>query len=464
MDKSVIREMPSIAYHEEQLTDDFRLFVLREVVPELNFQGYKHDAKIEVAGHIFHNLICAGLMGRVVADRRESKAMRTLVWDAVIAAGFAVVALGSESSGFTTRYLAQDRLLEKRRLWKLRMLCDVMLFRNTERGEDPTRLGLVVLHSGNLHWITGEPLPEDERKQPVSIEGRVRLTAQRDANDHRKPDPDAVRNGMEYFRHLEDLIERINANNLEHSWVAKGMRAGVGGPREVSFQPNVCLRQVHAGRLFRCVRLYTWGPLGGQGMTKEQRRTLRIDGEPTVELDFSGCHTRMLCHLKGIPGPKGDVYQPEKVFPIFYSYDNVALSRKAAVRNLVKQATNIIWNTSSRSAAAGAVRRALAQAPQEVRGVVYKVERMHAGDLLRRIESAHPDLADKFYCNAAVDLMTADGNVMKHILLEFADAKKPALAVHDSVVVRVSDRAFAEEVMVRTYQKFFRFPPLVHIA
>ena len=43
-------------------------------------------------------------------------------------------------------------------------------------------------------------------------------------------------------------------------------------------------------------------------------------------------------------------------------------------------------------------------------------------------------------------------------------AGKPALGIHDSLVVRASDRAFAEEVMVRTYQKFFRFPPLVHIV
>ncbi len=53
---------------------------------------------------------------------------------------------------------------------------------------------------------------------------------------------------------------------------------------------------------------------------------------------------------------------------------------------------------------------------------------------------------------------------MRHILLRFADAKKPALGIHDSLVVRKADADFAEEVMTDVYQMFLLHPPLIHRA
>lgn len=45
-------------------------------------------------------------------------------------------------------------------------------------------------------------------------------------------------------------------------------------------------------------RLYT-GKGGHQGLSKLERKTLRINGKPTIELDFGGLHIRMLYHLVG---------------------------------------------------------------------------------------------------------------------------------------------------------------------
>jgi hypothetical protein len=131
----------------------------------------------------------------------------------------------------------------------------------------------------------------------------------------------------------------------------------------------------------------------------------------------------------------------------------------------VKQATNICLNTKSRAQAVAALRKVLDESPRELKHIVYTVERSGASDLLRRIEKAHPELqtAGKFYSEAASELMTADGKMMLHILLKFVAAQKPALGVHDSVVVRESDAAFAEEVMSDVYQQFFPgHLPLIH--
>ena len=57
--------------------------------------------------------------------------------------------------------------------------------------------------------------------------------------------------------------------------------------------------------------------------------------------------------------------------------------------------------------------------------------------------------------------MAMDGALMLHILERFADAKKPALGIHDSLVVRRSDLEFAYRTIWRVYQLCFQFPPVI---
>jgi hypothetical protein len=50
---------------------------------------------------------------------------------------------------------------------------------------------------------------------------------------------------------------------------------------------------------------------------------------------------------------------------------------------------------------------------------------------------------------------------MLHILTRLCDAERPALAIHDSLVVRKSDAAFTKKMMVDVYWQFFGFPPVI---
>jgi hypothetical protein len=440
---------------EQPLTPDFIRFADEELLPRLEFSGYKVARKERIARFILNNLITSGLMGRAVSDTRSTQTnrLRTEVWDAIVKAKMARMAVGSELSRRVTRYCATSWLLERQEMWELRLLC-----------AHEELAGLVVLTSGKVDWLTGLPLPGDQQRKPVPIRERIEATAQRDPDDLRKPDPGAVENGLAYFRALEDVIESINANNLAHSWVARGRGPGADGKgRLVSFQPSVTLRQVHSGQLFRCVRLYTWGPMGAQSMTREQRQSVLIDGEPVVELDFSGYATRMLYHLNHLD-PRDDVYKPEQVCP--RSYPRASRAKKKLLRDLIKCATNICWNTKSRAQAQGAVKKLLGESPKDVQRTIYTIEESGASDLLTRVEDAHPELkaAGKFYSEPGLDLMTADGNVMKNILLRFVKAQKPALGVHDSVVVKATDAEFAAEVMNDVYQSFFGYLPVIHRA
>ena len=194
--------------------------------------------------------------------------------------------MGSENSGKVTRYRATPKLLELKREWELPLLEDVHLLRNTEL-DIPVHHALVVLHSGKKDRLTGRLPPVDDQKHLIPFGEEIEALAQRDGNG--KPYPEAVKHGFEYLRVYEDEIERINRSNTRHGFQAWTTDPKSG--REGVFPVNVCMRQVHVERFHRAARLYSFGELSGQNLSKETRPTMKIDGEPTAELDFSGMAT-----------------------------------------------------------------------------------------------------------------------------------------------------------------------------
>ncbi len=456
-DKEYLRRMKSHRYFEELLPEEFIEFADSECLPRLGLKGYKLEEKRRTARHVLHNLIRYGLWNQTVADPRDnSKAPRPRieVWSAVVEAGMARQATGSEKSGRVTLYFPTNWLLERRELWRLGLL------RHTAYDSG----ALVVLRTGKKDWISGKKLPKEEQDQPVSIRERVELCAQPDPKSGR-PYPEAIENGLSFWREMEERIEKINHNNLLHGWMVPKQKESVDGTTRLTSGPlSVALRQIHSGLLFRGMRLYTWGPMGAQNLPKELRPSMLIDGEPVAELDFSALHVGMLYHFNNTEGPEGDRYKPEQIFPRFYSFKNVPEERRKLVRKLVKRATNACWNTDSISKAENAVHKLFRNAPRDLRNIVYNTEKTNPRDLLQRIEEAHPALVKRgcFYCDVGEDLMATDGKMMLQILLHFADAGKPALGIHDSLVVKRTDADWAEDVMEKVYLRFMRHKPRIH--
>jgi len=431
-----LRELKSVRFFTHRLTDEWIDFC-KKLIPSLKLNGYKLEQKVETAYHCLHNVLTAGLMEKTVADSREHENnLRVAVWDAIVKSGLAIKCTGSKMSKKVTHYYATDKLMSLRKTWELGLLTDMTLVRNTEQ-ETPSRYALVVLHTGKYDWQTGEPLPDDEKKVPISLqtfEFRVGHTF------------------CGYARDTENEIDRINQNNLKHSWMATIEVESYGVKRINHYQPNVCLRELHVGVPFKFMRLYSWGALNGQNISREQRSTILIDGEKTVELDYACHHLRLMYHLKE-QNPEGDLYRPELIFPKFYSFENAAPEKKKMVRDLVKTATNICWFTTSKEQARRAVQKGIKDSSKDLKRIIYELEGLKAVEILDRM----------------VDLMSLDGLIMKEILLKFVDAGKPALGIHDSLVVKESDAGFAEQTMKEVYCKALPgilpgFPPVIRKA
>ena len=259
-----------------------------------------------------------------------------------------------------------------------------------------------------------------------------------------------------YLEGVEDDIESINRSNLRHTWEAyKELPDG----RYRAIQPNVCLKQLHSRHLMRYARLYTWGAASAQNLTKEERRMIRIDGEPAAELDFAGLHIRMLHHLAGSdPNHDGDAYRPEQVLPAACRDART----RAKARIFVKRATNILLNTQTRRRAVSAVAGLLrGNRDGRVWAALLRRERVATGEVVDRIVQAHPEVEHRFFTEVGSALQTIDGFVMRRILRTFAREERPALGIHDSVLCRDSDAGLADVMMRVHYHALLGFWPVV---
>lgn len=450
-----LRNRHSMLFAPQKPTRVFRVFFNEHVLPLLEITGYKQAKKKAIALGIAQQLIQIGLWTTwAISDTRETSRpqvrMRTQLWDAFVAAGLAVKCLGSESSGRQTLYRATPQLLTIREQWNLNEITRHIAIKRT-KDMNPSDYALVEVRSKEeFDPVTGQFTPTG--KKPFV----VKLNWQQDIN---------LRND------LEGIVDRINESNTSHAWQAWVTDPSSG--RRVVIQPDVRLREIHQEQLFRGCRLYTAGPTGAQNLPKAVRESMLIDSEPVGELDFAGHDTRILYHRVGLD-PKGDIYVPEKVLPKLYGFKNLGDDKKAIARDFVKTATNICLHVSSQGRANSSVGKLLAEHVESkyLKKVIYKTEGTTIQGIVKRIVAAHEvmidrfakqltDIGSPFFTKYGMELMATDGQIMRSILLEFANADKPALGIHDAILCKRSDLGFAKRTMIENYRHFMMFEPVI---
>jgi hypothetical protein len=163
-----------------------------------------------------------------------------------------------------------------------------------------------------------------------------------------------------------------------------------------------------------------------QNLPKEQRKHLRFDSEPTLEIDFSGMHPHLLYHLQG-EDFSGEPYEIN-----------------GFKRADVKTAFNTLINRDSRKHKGPAARSlaknlniTLAQAT-ELENALYRS--------LHRI-SGH------FNTGVGLRLQKLDSQIAHEVMTHFfMQRKRPLLMIHDSAIVSVRDVEALKLCMVDAYQ------------
>jgi hypothetical protein len=155
---------------------------------------------------------------------------------------------------------------------------------------------------------------------------------------------------------------------------------------------------------------------------KDYRKYIEIGRKPTVELDYSGHHFRILYAMESLT-PPDDPYD----LPDFKREDQ-------------KTAGMIIINASDEGAAAHAIQ---SEGIQNVKR------------LIKALKVHHAPIAKYFFTGEGNKLMHKDSILAERVMLRMLESGSTILPVHDSFIVRNSYETELEEIMQEEYERAF---------
>ena len=163
--------------------------------------------------------------------------------------------------------------------------------------------------------------------------------------------------------------------------------------------------------------------------SQDLRKDIYIDGEPTDEIDFSGLHPTLLAlkHGKILKGDKYDLGQQV--------LDDLPLPEQ---RRVVKELVLIAINSKTKLEAFHAYNTQNKDKP---------ISHKELGKLLATFIHKYPFLSSELCSDKGIELMYTDSQITEAVIRMFVADDKPVLPVHDSYIVKRSDRKYLKQVM-----------------
>lgn len=181
-----------------------------------------------------------------------------------------------------------------------------------------------------------------------------------------------------------------------------------------------------------------------QRIPKNLRHYIYIDGQPTVELDYSAYHIRMLYHQK-----RDD-----------YRDDPYVICEGPDMRDTYKAVGLIAINGDEKKP--GEVIHAIRDELIK-REIPIPARKNPIKGLIKRFKESHPKIADCLYDDRGVHLMNIDSRIMNAILMKLIDQGILGLSVYDSIVVAEQHQDCLNQLMMDEYEKEMGFKPIVDV-
>lgn len=178
-------------------------------------------------------------------------------------------------------------------------------------------------------------------------------------------------------------------------------------------------------------------------LSKHLRPFIHINNCPTVELDYSGMHIRMLYHLKQRQNKK-DLYNIEPQNP--------------KLRDIYKDVALISIN-SKIDKAVKAIRLCLANKP--TKKLLPNLNDLTLKSLIKNFINAHGAIKDKLFSGIGIYLQNLDSMIANNILTHFTKKKVLCLCIHDSFIVPNKYLAKLDQIMKRSYKKEMGYFPVI---
>lgn len=260
---------------------------------------------------------------------------------------------------------------------------------------------------------------------------------------------------VEWTRELEDINSFLSEQAIGHEiapeevqrWLLERNKKGKYAALRLPELFRTGLYRVFSnGSLAEGGRLY-----GGWWINcpKELRSKITINGQPTVELDFSSCFPRMLYQERGLECP-ADPYELEPV-------TEFALERGLSpgfYRTTHKRLFNAMVNSGKKGRPANILREYALPYPEcftpsQMRGM---------------LEAKHALIADAFGSGEGLRLQRTESDIALAILAAMRKKDVVVLPVHDSFRTTKQDEELLRQSMINEYRKRLSFEPLISIA
>ena len=179
-----------------------------------------------------------------------------------------------------------------------------------------------------------------------------------------------------------------------------------------------------------------------QGVPESERERILLDGEPTVERDFSGMHLKML-------------YQEEA--GIDYTDDPYALpGYPEEYRKALKNVLLVCLSATSRRAATSAVLKDMLENPADY------PEGFRVKPVLDAVLEKHSPIAGRFFDpSLGVKLQHLDASIAEQVILTFVKRGIPILPIHDSFIVPKEQDDLLQTTMREVFERRIGVTPTV---
>ena len=189
-----------------------------------------------------------------------------------------------------------------------------------------------------------------------------------------------------------------------------------------------------------------------QCIKSDERPYITINGESTVELDYSSLHITALYHLRlNMDVPEGDLY-------CLATY-GIGEPGNPIARKASKLAALIMFNAPTKIKAIHALEKEMHKMRKD--GVVIP---WSPRKIITAFTQKHSALSEFFCEGYGLHLQKMDSRIVDQILGKSVDENIPVLPVHDSFIVRKRDQEWLLDIMKSEYKEITGFMPKVHAA
>lgn len=192
-------------------------------------------------------------------------------------------------------------------------------------------------------------------------------------------------------------------------------------------------------------RLYSSGIHGisYQSIPSDIRETFYIDGEKTVEIDYSGMHISMLYAKEAIT-PPADPYD-------FLSGDERSLAKYATIMLLNADDENQVIFKLQQKKEEMQFKQGLSRKKSKLKNALNTCSDF--SDIVQKIKSQHMSIAKYFCTGIGKKLQNIDSIIALEIINHFCKLGIPVLPMHDSFIIASKHKDQLKTIMDSTFKK-----------